>query len=444
MSSRHEQILRYTLYDKSGAVIETHVVAITNKELKARSGIVTLGTVEEDGYLTLERLNPAGEFTPDYSLNLHLEQTPADIGQTDNSPVLPRALHLPERAAIVASHLSGLIAPPGLPVTKLTIHAPATAPRPALAIRQNPVLRAAVIPQQVTPSKEALLRPLKIPSAPAGKSRAVRLPFIFPLAKNPEPGKDHPSEEEGDEEEDLAVTETPAVKATPDADDDDDDDDDDGDDEYDDEGQDDNEIVDDTTANPCSSTGITGDDLYSAFISTFNAAAMGITSTINFSTSLPGPGWSVNSSGQFVDPAGGTTYGYTPQPATTFDATDGSYSVSGSITIYISPGAIEAGANVLQSVIGHEAMHAANIDKYTTMSVLDPSQFTANTEYAAFTYQANVAQANYSNPTSQARGYAGYTAAAGDYPSGQAANWSAGAPTPKSLGVPCLTPGGGE
>jgi hypothetical protein len=67
------------------------------------------------------------------------------------------------------------------------------------------------------------------------------------------------------------------------------------------------------------------------------------------------------------------------------------------------------GANALQATLGHEAVHAANQQDYTTMYVLDNSQFEQNSEYAAYMYQAQVSQANYSAPASQANAYSSLT-----------------------------------
>jgi hypothetical protein len=491
----HTGFVGYTLFSNDKVALERNTVRLDNKAIRKNGGILLSGRAQQDGFLRIEGTQGEGK-----NVDILLDWMPGKTLPGDKAADLPLSpiaelpvsvkasvpaitpdIPLVPAASSVALSRSGIVHPRVAPVTagiKAAIPrtgSPAgltpTVIRPAKSLPGKPVTQTKPSENNKKPAAPFLTTVDWIDERTEEGERNEEdeeFPGRFPIdflkrlltAKrmievdgydgdeggygedgnlgNDESGYDDSSDSDdmadgggaGDDTDDSGITDDSGDTDDSGYDDDDSDADDDN-------GLDDDDLVDDTTSNPCNPTGVTADNLCDAFYGTFNPASLGITSTIEYSTSAP-PGWTVVN-GNFVSPSGAVALAYTPNPPVTFNTATGTYSVSGPITTYVSPNAIAAGANVLQSVLGHEAIHAANLDNYTTMAVEDPAQFTANTEYAAYTYQAAVACANYSSESSQEFALSSYTNDANTLaPGGAAANWSAGLPVPSPMGVTCV------
>lgn len=234
-NKRNYQLSRYTLFDQTGKILETHIVRITNKELKRNGGNITLGSAKEDGYVKVESLNAEGEFSTDYSLNRTPGRTedavdknapdkfipigiaPVNLAVRSFAPSVLRATPLP--AAIAAKTTAINAKPAQISVTRQVLNTRPSRPAapPIVPVSKTPLLK-----QETSRSLKRLPLPDKNP--PTG-----RLPFLFPVTLNPKSDKDGdetPEDEKNDEEDAFAPVKQGGLK--PDLGDDDDDDDDEG------------------------------------------------------------------------------------------------------------------------------------------------------------------------------------------------------------------------
>ncbi len=206
-------------------------------------------------------------------------------------------------------------------------------------------------------------------------------------------------------------------------DDDDDEEDDDGDGDGDDGNSDDFFDEDQT---PCP-TNIDAGDLYD-FYEQYFEGFLGGYGTVSFSTGTP-PGYELVN-GQFYDPstktyAGGVTY---------CAPVNGEI---GPITIYIAPLAIQQGAAFVEGTMGHELIHALDIYQNPSLYLNNPSQWNSNSEYAAYSYQAQISASNFSEEySSSATGF--YQNKADQYGTGRNADWNQGLDTPSKPGQTCV------
>jgi hypothetical protein len=477
LAGSKKHYLHYTLLNRDSLPIGGGVLTITDKTLRSKEGLLLKAQAPEDGFFRLDDDPNLFSVSVEPVLTNSSTSTtylPGKVSGARLPSPIPIGKSIPEIYAPSLAHTSTttLITPHAHTATPSihAVHSPALMPPlpPHAVVPTNPITKAS------TPAA---------PAVPTGKdAQHPALPYLNKMEAIRNGNRYRPVNEKGGEEGENEEAEANEEKMEVEDEDDDEDDSDDGfdfpeddggggdgggsgdggdggddgeaeddgeedeeddddeeeddDDGDDDEGDDDDDMIPDTT--PCNPSGVTADNLCDTFYGTFDSSALGVTGPINYSTSAP-PGWTINSStGLFVDPSGHTAVAYTPNPSVTEDA-NGNFTVTGQINTYISPAAIAAGSAVLQSVLGHEAIHVANLEQYTNMAVYDPAQFTANTEYAAYMYQGAVACANYSSAQSQDNALAAYTNIANtNWGGGKAANWSANLPVPSPVGQPCL------
>ncbi len=205
---------------------------------------------------------------------------------------------------------------------------------------------------------------------------------------------------------------------------------DDGDEDDDSKDEDDEpgEFLDETE--PCPTDNNSGDldEFYLKYFDGF----LGGHPDVSFETgTTPPPGYTYSSEngGVYVDSqgkqAGGVTY---------CAPVNGNI---GPITIYIAPAAIKQGAAFVLAQMGHELIHALDIYNNPSMYLNNPTQFNANSEYAAYNYQAQIAASYF--PSSAAEGASSfYQNAANSNGAGRNASWNTGLDMPAKPTQPCI------